>query len=64
MRLDAEGMANSADPEHQTAHLIWIFTVCPNLSIQKLIHPWGGGNMTDCLEVEMNLSRNMTKPTE
>ena len=31
---DAEGMANSVDPD-QTA-LIWVCTVCPDLSVQKL----------------------------
>ena len=35
---DADGMANSADPD-QTAprnSLIWVYTVCPDLSVQKL----------------------------
>ena len=27
-------MANSADPD-QTAPLIWVYTVCPNLSVRK-----------------------------
>ena len=31
---DADGMANSVDPD-QTA-LIWICTVCPGISVQKL----------------------------
>ena len=31
---DADGMANSVDPD-QTA-LIWVCTVCPGLSVQKL----------------------------
>ena len=35
---DAGGIANSVDPD-QTAprsSLIWVFTVCPDLSVQKL----------------------------
>ena len=35
---DADGMANSVDPD-QTAplsSLIWVCTVCPGLSVQKL----------------------------
>ena len=29
---DADGMANSVDPDH----LIWVCTVCPDLPVQKL----------------------------
>ena len=29
---DAGGMANSVDPDH----LIWVYTVCPGLSVRKL----------------------------
>ena len=32
---DADGMANSVDPD-QTAPLIWVCTVCPGISVQKL----------------------------
>ena len=32
---DAEGIANSVDPD-QTALLIWVCTVCPDLSVRKL----------------------------
>ena len=32
---DADGMANSVDPD-QTATLIWVCTVCPDLSVRKL----------------------------
>ena len=32
---DAEGIANSTDPD-QTAPMIWVCTVCPDLSVQKL----------------------------
>ena len=32
---DADGIANSADPD-QTAPLILVSTVCPNLSVRKL----------------------------
>ena len=32
---DAEGIANSVDPD-QTAPLIWVCTVCPDLSVRKL----------------------------
>ena len=32
---DADGMANSVDPD-QTAPLIWVCTVCPGLSVRKL----------------------------
>ena len=30
---DADGMANNVDPDH-TAPLIWVCTVCPDLSIR------------------------------
>ena len=37
---DAEGIANSVDPDQtapdQTAPLIWVCTVCPDLSVRKL----------------------------
>ena len=36
---DAEGIANSVDPDH-TARLLWVCTVCPDLSVRKL------GNIT------------------
>ena len=32
---DADGMANSVDPD-QAASLIWVCTVCPDLSVRKL----------------------------
>ena len=32
---DADGMANSVDPD-QPAPLIWVCTVCPGISVQKL----------------------------
>ena len=32
---DAEEIANSVDPD-QTASLIWVCTVCPDLSVRKL----------------------------
>ena len=32
---DADGIANSVDPD-QTAPLIWVCTVCPDLSVRKL----------------------------
>ena len=32
---DAYGMANNVDPD-QTAPLIWVYTVCPGLSVRKL----------------------------
>ena len=31
---DADGMANSVDPDQ--SNLIWIYTVCPGLSVQEL----------------------------
>ena len=37
---DADGMANSADPDQtapdQRSSLIWVCTVCPGISVQKL----------------------------
>ena len=32
---DAEGMANSVDPD-QRSSLIWVYTVCSDLSVRKL----------------------------
>ena len=32
---DAEGIVNSVDPD-QTAPLIWVYTVCPGISVRKL----------------------------
>ena len=32
---DADGMANSVDPD-QTAPLILVYTVCPDMSVRKL----------------------------
>ena len=32
---DADGMANSVDPD-QTAPLIWVCIVCPGISVRKL----------------------------
>ena len=31
---DADGMANSVDPDQSS--LIWVYTVCPGLSVRKL----------------------------
>ena len=33
---DADGVANGEDPD-QTAPLIWVCTVCPDQSVQKLM---------------------------
>ena len=33
---DADGMANSVDPDQTAPSLIWVCTVCPDLSVQKL----------------------------
>ena len=52
---DADGMANSADPD-QTAprsSLIWVCTVCPDLSVQKFrIITAGGVKLKDLQEIE------------
>ena len=32
---DADGMANSEDPDQTRSSLIWVYTVCPDLSVQK-----------------------------
>ena len=33
---DAEGIANSVDPDQAAPSLIWVCTVCPDLSVRKL----------------------------
>ena len=33
---DAAGIANSVDPDQTRSSLIWVCTVCPDLSVQKL----------------------------
>ena len=33
---DAEGIANSVDPDQTAPSLIWVCTVCPDLSVRKL----------------------------
>ena len=33
---DADGMANSVDPDQTAPRLIWICTVCPGISVRKL----------------------------
>ena len=33
---DADGMANSVDPDRRSS-LIWVCTVCPDMSVRKLI---------------------------
>ena len=39
---DADGMANSADPDQthlgavEVSSLIWVYTVCPGISVRKL----------------------------
>ena len=33
---DAEGIANSVDPDQTRSSLIWVCTVCPDLSVRKL----------------------------
>ena len=33
---DADGMANSVDPDQTMSSLIWVCTVCPDLSVRKL----------------------------
>ena len=33
---DADRMANSVDPDQTAPSLIWICTVCPGISVQKL----------------------------
>ena len=33
---DAEGIANSVDPDQTRSSLIWVCTVCPSISIWKL----------------------------
>ena len=32
----ADGMANSVDPDQTAPSLIWVYTVCPDLSVRKL----------------------------
>ena len=33
---DTDGITNSVDPDQTWNSLIWIFTVCPDLSVSKL----------------------------
>ena len=33
---DADGMANSVDPDQTARSLIWVCTVCPGISVRKL----------------------------
>ena len=33
---DADGMANSVNPDQTKSSLIWVCTVCPGLSVRKL----------------------------
>ena len=34
---DADGKANSEDPDQPArSSLIWVFTICPDLSVQKV----------------------------
>ena len=33
---DADGMANSVDPDQTRSSLIWVCTVCPGISVLKL----------------------------
>ena len=33
---DPAGIANSVDPDQTARTLIWVCTVCPDLSVQKL----------------------------
>ena len=33
---DANGIANSGDPDQTAPRLIWVCTVCPDVSVQKL----------------------------
>ena len=33
---DADGMANSVDPDQTAPSLIWVCTVCPGISVRKL----------------------------
>ena len=33
---DADGMANSVDPDQTAPSLIWVCTVCPGISVPKL----------------------------
>ena len=33
---DADGMANSVDPDQIAANLIWVYTVCAGLYVQKV----------------------------
>ena len=33
---DADGMANSVDPDQTRSSLVWVYTVCPDLSVRKL----------------------------
>ena len=33
---NADGMANSVDPDQTALILIWVYTVCPDLSVRKL----------------------------
>ena len=33
---DADGLANSVDPDQTRSSLIWVCTVCPDLSVRKL----------------------------
>ena len=33
---DADGMANSVDPDQTASSLDWVCTVCPGISVRKL----------------------------
>ena len=33
---NADGMANSVDPDQTAQSVIWVCTVCPDLSVRKL----------------------------
>ena len=74
---DADGMANSVDPD-QTAPLIWVCTVCPGISVRKLrkimvdqhclcesfVEQCGTIQYESLLTMKSYLSHLMTKPTK